>query len=112
MPLPLQSGVPLTTSHSSGMLLPLQSGLVPLVMSHSSGIPFELQSGLVALATSHSSGTRLPLQSSLVPLAMFYLGEVLGARLLISTQNPWCGWMPVVLLTAVGAPLVWRQLRR
>ena len=54
----------------------------------------------------------MALMLALVPLAMFYLGEVLGARLLISTKNPWCGWMPVVLLTAIGAPLVWRQLRR
>lgn len=57
-------------------------------------------------------GRVVALVMSLVPLAMFYLGEVLGARLLISTKNPWCGWMPVALLTLVGAPLVWRQLRR
>ena len=57
-------------------------------------------------------GRVVALMLALVPLAMFYLGEVLGARLLISTKNPWCGWMPVVLLTAIGAPLVWRQLRR
>ena len=52
------------------------------------------------------------LMMALVPLSVFYLGEVLGARLLISTENPWCGWMPVALLVSVGAPLVWRQLRR
>lgn len=57
-------------------------------------------------------GRVVALVMALVPLAMFYLGEVLGARLLISTKNPWCGWMPVVLLTAIGAPLVWRQLRK
>ncbi|MFK7741713.1 MAG: LptF/LptG family permease [Planctomycetota bacterium] len=49
---------------------------------------------------------------ALVPLVMFYLGEVLGARMLLSTNNPWCGWMPIVLLTAIGVPVVWRQMRR
>lgn len=48
----------------------------------------------------------------LVPLGAFYLGEVLGARMLLSTDNPWCGWMPVVLLSIIGIPLVWRQLRK
>ena len=57
-------------------------------------------------------GRVLALTMSLVPLAMFYLGEVLGARLLLSTRNPWCGWLPVVLLSAVGLPVVWRQMRR
>ena len=57
-------------------------------------------------------GRVVALLLSLIPLGMFYLGEVIGARMLISTQNPWCGWMPVVLLGTVGVPLVWRQLRR
>ncbi|MGK0521410.1 MAG: lipopolysaccharide export LptBFGC system permease protein LptF [Planctomycetota bacterium] len=57
-------------------------------------------------------GRVFALMLALVPLAMFYLGEVLGARFLISTNNPWCGWMPVLLLSVVGLPLVWRQLRR
>jgi lipopolysaccharide export LptBFGC system permease protein LptF len=57
-------------------------------------------------------GRVLALVLSLVPLALFYLGEILGARLLRSTANPWCAWLPVVLLLAVGAPLCWRQLRR
>lgn len=57
-------------------------------------------------------GRVVALVLSLVPLAMFYLGEVLGARLLLSTKNPWCGWMPAALLALVGGPLVWRQLRR
>jgi lipopolysaccharide export LptBFGC system permease protein LptF len=49
---------------------------------------------------------------ALVPLALFYLGEVLGARLLLSTQSPWCGWLPMALLALFGVPLCWRQLRR
>ncbi|MGK0303282.1 MAG: lipopolysaccharide export LptBFGC system permease protein LptF, partial [Planctomycetota bacterium] len=65
----------------------------------------------IAEMASHR-GRVFALMLALVPLAMFYLGEVLGARFLISTNNPWCGWMPVVLLSVVGVPLVWRQLRR
>lgn len=57
-------------------------------------------------------GRVFALAACLVPLALFYLGEVLGARLLLSTRNPWCGWLPIVLLALVGVPLCWRQLRR
>lgn len=49
---------------------------------------------------------------SLIPLVLFYSGDVLGARLLLSTKNPWCGWLPLVLLGGFGLPLLWRQLRR
>jgi|GEM_PF-1976606 len=68
--------------------------------------------GFCIAEMSRFRGRVVALLMALVPLAMFYLGEVLGARMLISTQSPLCGWMPVVLLTAIGAPLVWRQLRR
>lgn len=57
-------------------------------------------------------GRVVALVLSLVPLALFYLGEVLGARLLLTTRSAWCGWLPVLLLLGVGAPLCWRQLRR
>lgn len=57
-------------------------------------------------------GRVFALMSALAPLAVFYLGEVLGARLLLSTSSPWCGWLPAALLVAFGAPLCWRQLRR
>lgn len=57
-------------------------------------------------------GRVLALVLSLVPLSMFYLGEILGARLLLSTKSPWCAWLPLGLLLAVGIPLCWRQLRR
>jgi lipopolysaccharide export LptBFGC system permease protein LptF len=49
---------------------------------------------------------------ALVPLSLFYLGEVLGARFLVSTENPWFAWLPMALLLAFGIPLCWRQLRR
>jgi hypothetical protein len=57
-------------------------------------------------------GRVMALVLSLIPLGMFYLGEILGARLLLSTRNPWCGWLPAVLLGVIGTPLVWRQMRR
>jgi lipopolysaccharide export LptBFGC system permease protein LptF len=61
---------------------------------------------------SRTRGRVVALMLALVPLAVFYLGEVLGARLLLSTQNPWCGWLPAALLAVVAVPLCWRQLRR
>jgi len=57
-------------------------------------------------------GRVMALVLALVPLAMFYLGEIMGARLLLATENPWCAWMPLALLLVVGLPLCWRQLRR
>ncbi|HEB54078.1 MAG TPA: LptF/LptG family permease [bacterium] len=57
-------------------------------------------------------GRVIALLMSLLPLLVFYFGEVLGARLLISTQNPWVGWLPAALLIPVGIPVVWRQLKR
>ena len=61
---------------------------------------------------SRERGRVFALALSLVPLVLFYAGEVLGARLLLSTENPWCAWLPIVLLGALGVPLCWRQLRR
>ena len=57
-------------------------------------------------------GRMVALVLALVPLSLFYLGEVFGARLLATTANPWCAWLPAVLLLAAGVPLCWRQLRR
>lgn len=57
-------------------------------------------------------GRVLALVAALVPLALFYVGEVAGARILKETLNPWSAWLPIVLLMAVGVPLCWRQLRR
>lgn len=57
-------------------------------------------------------GRVVALLFALFPLVLFYLGEVLGARLLLSTQSPWSGWLPAGLLLLFGVPLCWRQLRR
>jgi lipopolysaccharide export LptBFGC system permease protein LptF len=48
----------------------------------------------------------------LFPLTIFYFGEVLGARALRATNNPWTAWMPALLLVLFGLPLCWKQLRR
>lgn len=57
-------------------------------------------------------GRVLALTVALLPIAVFYLGEVFGARLLRATANPWSAWLPLVLLVVLGGPLCWRQLRR
>lgn len=68
--------------------------------------------GFCIAELAQARGRVLALVLALVPLGMFYLGEVLGARLLLATENPWCAWLPVLMLLLVGGPLVWRQLRR
>ncbi|MCA8973474.1 MAG: LptF/LptG family permease [Planctomycetes bacterium] len=57
-------------------------------------------------------GRVLALVVALVPLMLFYVGEFIGARIMDRTHNPWSAWMPVVLISCVGVPLCWRQLRR
>lgn len=57
-------------------------------------------------------GRVLALLFGLVPLVIFYFGEVVGARMLRATDNPWTAWTPVALLLVFGLPLCWRQLRR
>jgi lipopolysaccharide export LptBFGC system permease protein LptF len=57
-------------------------------------------------------GRVLAMVLALMPLALFYLGEIFGARLLRTSGSPWSAWMPAVLLLVVGFPLCWKQLRR
>lgn len=57
-------------------------------------------------------GRVMALLVALVPLSTYYLGEMVGARLLRATDNPWTAWTPAVLLLLFGLPLCWRQLRR
>ena len=68
--------------------------------------------GFCIAEMARNRGRVLALMLALIPLSMFYFGEVLGARLLLSTNNPWSAWMPIVLLLSVGVPVVWRQLKR
>lgn len=57
-------------------------------------------------------GRIVALVLSLVPLALFYLGELFGARLLLTTGSPAAAWLPIGMLLLFGLPLCWRQLRR
>jgi ABC-type glycerol-3-phosphate transport system permease component len=57
-------------------------------------------------------GRVLAIVVALLPLAVFYIGEVVGMRMLHATGNPWTAWMPIVMLVLLGGPLCWRQLRR
>jgi lipopolysaccharide export LptBFGC system permease protein LptF len=68
--------------------------------------------GYCIAEASRERGRVMALVLSLLPLALFYLGEVLGARLLLTTEWPGWGWLPAMLLVAAGLPLCWRQLRR
>lgn len=49
---------------------------------------------------------------ALLPLLVFYVGDVLGAKLHRSSGEPWFGWLPAALLLLLGAPFCWRELRR
>jgi lipopolysaccharide export LptBFGC system permease protein LptF len=57
-------------------------------------------------------GRVMALVVALVPLAAFYIGDMMGARLMFGTDNPWYAWLPAVLMTAIGAPVCWRQMHR
>ncbi|GAB4157538.1 MAG: hypothetical protein Fur0037_25450 [Planctomycetota bacterium] len=49
---------------------------------------------------------------SLVPLALFYAGDVFGAKLLRMTDWSGFGWLPAMILLALGTPFCWRALVR
>jgi lipopolysaccharide export LptBFGC system permease protein LptF len=57
-------------------------------------------------------GRALALVYALAPLAVFYVGDVLGAKLLRVTDRSEFGWLPALLLVALGTPFCWRELRR
>lgn len=57
-------------------------------------------------------GRMLALVSSIVPLAVFYIGDVLGAKLLRTTDWPVFGWLPAILLVVLGTPFCIRMLRQ
>jgi lipopolysaccharide export LptBFGC system permease protein LptF len=57
-------------------------------------------------------GRALALLLALLPLFVFYAGDVLGAKLLRVTGHWEFGWLPALLLLALGTPFCWRELRR
>jgi lipopolysaccharide export LptBFGC system permease protein LptF len=59
----------------------------------------------------YQRGRMIALVASIAPLALFYSGDILGAKLLRTTDWPVFGWFPAMLLTAFGAPFCVRTLR-
>jgi hypothetical protein len=57
-------------------------------------------------------GRAAALVLSLMPLLVFYVGDVLGAKLLRVTERSEFGWLPAALLLLLGAPFCFRELRR
>jgi lipopolysaccharide export LptBFGC system permease protein LptF len=59
----------------------------------------------------YQRGRMVALVACIVPLALFYSGDVMGAKLLRSTDWPLFGWLPAILLVAGGLPFCLRILR-
>lgn len=68
--------------------------------------------GFCVAEFSRLRGRVLALVLALLPLTLFYVGEVVGRRILRETGSPWSAWMPAVLLAVFAVPFCWRQLRR
>jgi lipopolysaccharide export LptBFGC system permease protein LptF len=56
-------------------------------------------------------GRAMALVIGLVPLVVFYVADVLSAKILRATDWPPIGWLPAALLLLLGAPFCWRTLR-
>ena len=65
----------------------------------------------LALAA-RNRGRALALVLSLLPLLVFYVGDVLGGKMLRVTDEPLSGWLPAVLLVVLGTPFCWWELRK
>jgi lipopolysaccharide export system permease protein len=60
---------------------------------------------------SRGRGRVLALSFALIPVALFYTADVVGKSLLRSTEAAWLGWLPALVVTALGIPFCWRLLR-
>ena len=49
---------------------------------------------------------------AMMPLIVFYIGDILGLRLMRTMEASWLGWLPAILLIVLGTPFCWRELRR
>lgn len=56
-------------------------------------------------------GRALALTFALLPLLVFYVGDILSAKVLRATEWAPIGWLPAMLLLLLGGPFVWRTLR-
>lgn len=68
--------------------------------------------GFCLALASQARGRAVAMLLSLAPIGFFFLGDVLGGKLLRATGQPLYGWLPAVILIALGAPFCWRELRR
>lgn len=60
---------------------------------------------------SRQRGRVLAMVFGMVPVIIFYVGDLLGTRMVRVTGEPWFTWTPTVLLTLIGLPFCWRLLR-
>jgi lipopolysaccharide export LptBFGC system permease protein LptF len=67
--------------------------------------------GFCIALLAHYRGRLLAILVSLLPLVLFYGGDVLGQKLLRTTDWPGFGWTPAALLLLAGVPFCWRMLR-
>lgn len=56
-------------------------------------------------------GRVLALVFAMVPLALYYISDVVSAKLVRVVDWPPVAWLPAVVLTVLGAPFCWRLLR-
>lgn len=48
---------------------------------------------------------------SMIPLIVFYVTDILGAKVVVAFDQPVLGWLPAIVVTVLGAPFCWRLLR-
>lgn len=68
--------------------------------------------GFCLALAARNRGRAVAIVLAMMPLAFFYVGDVLGAKLLRATGEPLSGWLPAVLLLLVGTPFCWKELRK
>lgn len=68
--------------------------------------------GFCLALAAQNRGRAVAMLFALAPIGVFYVGDVLGGKLLRATDEPMFGWLPAAMLITLGAPFCWRELRR
>jgi lipopolysaccharide export LptBFGC system permease protein LptF len=68
--------------------------------------------GFCLALASQNRGRAVSMLLALLPIGVFYVGDVMGCKLLRATGEPMFGWLPAALLIVLGTPFCWRELRR
>ena len=68
--------------------------------------------GFCLALASQNRGRAVSMLLALLPIGVFYVGDVMGGKLLRATGEPMFGWLPAALLIVLGTPFCWRELRR